>query len=373
MSSRHVRYLELISGRRRGFVYEVACGWLGLLSVPYRLLIALRNAYYDVIASSRHTAACPVISIGNVTVGGTGKTPMAAHVADLLLQRRRKVAILTRGYKGRPIQFDGQQQEQALGRWRAESDEALVLKRRCPQASIVIDPDRRAAAARAISQGADALVLDDGFQHRRLARDLDIVLVDATAPFGFGRLLPRGLLREPIKSLRRADLIVLTHSDEVDESARRLLTARLKRESRGKPVICAMHRSAGFLDVKGRPVDVEDPSAMQAVLFAGIANFESFRRRVESVGAGVLAAYEYPDHHDYSSEEIAALRDVAETLEANVILTTEKDAVKLVGRWDDAACRLLVANVEIEFDEEGGRMLCNAIENVLQDRPAVQK
>jgi len=195
------------------------------------------------------------------------------------------------------------------------------------------------------------------------------VLVDATLPFGFERLLPRGLLREPVKSLRRADLIILTHSDEIDDSARRILMARLKRESGGKPVVTAVHRFAGFTDVKGRSVPVEDAGAMQAVVFAGIANFDSFRRRVESLGAGVLAAYEYPDHHFYSGEEIADLSDVASEIEANVALTTEKDAVKLVGRWNDGACRLLVLNLEIEFEEQGVRILTDAIEEALASLP----
>jgi len=314
-----------------------------------------------------------VISIGNLTVGGTGKTPMAARIAGLLHQRHRRVAILTRGYKGRATGFDAEQDERSLERMRVESDEALVLKRHCPEATIMVNPDRVAAARRAVQKGFNALVLDDGFQHRRLARSLDIVLVDATSPFGFEHLLPRGLLREPVKSLRRADLIILTRSDEIDDSARRILMARLKRESGGKPVVTAVHRFAGFTDVKGRSVPVEDAGAMQAVVFAGIANFESFRRRVESLGAGVLAAYEYPDHHYYSGEEITALSDVAAEIEANVVLTTEKDAVKLVGRWDDAACRLLVLNLEIEFDEQGVRMLNDAIDKALSDLPTKNK
>ena len=369
MSFRHTRFLDLISGRRRGLPYGLARVCLGLLSALYRLVVGLRNTYYDTFASSRRRVSCPVISIGNLTVGGTGKTPMAARIAGLLLQHHRRVAILTRGYKGGAIGLDADQDEKALGRQRAESDEALVLKRHCPQASIMVNPDRVASARRAVQQGFNALVLDDGFQHRRLERSLDIVLVDATSPFGFDHLLPRGLLREPIKSLRRADLIILTRSDEIDDSTRRILMARLKRESAGKPIITAMHRFAGFTDAKGRSVPVEDAGAMQAVVFAGIANFESFRRRVESLGAGVLAAYEYPDHHYYSSEEITALGDVASEIEANVALTTEKDAVKLVGRWDDAGCRLLVLNLEIEFDEQGVRILTDALDKALADLP----
>jgi len=344
---------------------DLARGVLSLLAIPYRVLIALRNAWYTCVPFSRRRAGCPVISVGNITVGGTGKTPVAAKIAQMLTSEGRRVAILTRGYKGVAIQFDADQRDEAARRWRQESDEAMILKRRCPRARVIVDPDRVAGARRAIAEGADTLVLDDGFQHRRLARDLDIALVDATAPFGHGRMLPRGLLREPPTALRRADLIVLTRSDQVERSSKLALVGQLKRLSGGRPVIEAVHRTDRFMDLKGRPVAIDDPGAMQAVIFAGIANFPSFRRSVEGLGVTVLAAYEYPDHHDYTAEELAGLRDTAGQIEANAILTTEKDAVKLVGRWEDADCRLLVLDLEIEFDEDGGRLLAEAVASAL--------
>lgn len=364
------QFLDLIEGRRKGPHMSLARGALSMLAVAYRAAIALRNAWYTCVPGSRRRVGCPVISIGNITVGGTGKTPIAAKIAQLLDARGRRVAILTRGYKGATIQFDAGQRDEATRRWRQESDEAIILKRRCPRARVVVDPDRVAGARRAIAEGAEALVLDDGFQHRRLARDLDIALVDATAPFGRGRMLPRGLLREPPAALRRADLIILTRSDQVESSTRLALVGRLKRLSGGKPVVEAVHRTDRFMDLKGRPVDIEDPGVMQAVIFAGIANFASFRRSVEGQGITVLAAYEYPDHHDYTAEELDGLRDTAGQIEANAILTTEKDAVKLVGRWEDAGCRLLVLDLEIEFDEDGGRLLAEAVEAALATKRA---
>jgi len=144
------------------------------------------------------------------------------------------------------------------------------------------------------------------------------------------------------------------------------LIGRLQRLSDGRPVIPAVHRIVGFSDVKGQDVAVEDLSAIQAVIFAGIANFESFRKTIDGLGVRVLAAYQYPDHHDYSSQEITALADVATTLEANVLLTTEKDAVKLVGRWSEGGCRLLVVKLNIEFDAEGDKILSDVIDEVLK-------
>lgn len=368
MASRHTRFLELISGHHRELPYRLARGGLWLLSIPYQFIIAARNAYYDRFQNSQKRVNRLVISIGNITVGGTGKTPLAARIARMLNDRGQKVALLTRGYKGRPIQFDADRRAEAVGQWRKESDEAQVLQRHCPFASVIVNPDRLSGAVHAIGTGAGVIVLDDGFQHRRLARDLDIVLVDATSPFGHGHMLPRGLLREPVRSLRRADIIVLTRSDEIGEATRRPLVGQLKRVSGSKPVVCAEHRIRGFADVKDRPIEVAEPDAMRAVIFAGIANFESFRHGVASLGVEILAAYEYPDHHDYTTEELSGLRAAAECLEANAILTTEKDAVKLVGRWEDESCRLLVVQLEIEFDEAGETIVPEALDDLLSRR-----
>lgn len=373
-------YMGLIAGRQRGLAAGFARAFLGLLSVPYGCGVALRNAYYNLVRPAARTLSVPVISVGNITVGGTGKTPIAAHIADLLIQRNRKVALLTRGYRGGPIRFDERRRDLAATKWRMESDEAMVLQRRCPRARIIVDPNRVAAAREAVERGCNVLVLDDGFQHRRLARDLDIVLVDATAPFGHDRLLPRGLLREPVRSLGRADLIILTRSDEIEKGEKALLLVKLKQASRGKPVIQARHRPAGFTDVKGHVIAVGDPTVMQAVIFAGIANFDSFRRSVEGLGIQVVAAYQYPDHHGYTAEEITGLHDVAVSLEANVILTTEKDAVKLVGRWSDdtyrsgegvVTCRLLVVRLEIEFEAEDEQVIGDAISEAMVRKEGV--
>lgn len=369
MAARRSPFLDLISGRRGGPLRQLARIGLACMAVPYGWIIRLRNSYYTLIPAARHRVPAPVIAIGNITVGGTGKTPMAARIADLLAHRGRSVAILTRGYKGRPTRAIGAESDSPSPPWSLESDEALVLQRRCPEATIVIDADRVAGAKAALAANCDTLVLDDGFQHRRLHRDLDIVLIDATLPFGYGWMLPRGLLREPCSSLRRAGVIVLTRSDEIDPSDKMLLVSTIRRFSRSRPLVQAVHRITGFQDVSGRLLPGTDPSAVQAVVFAGVANFESFRRAVERLGVRIVAAYEYPDHHDYSDGEIAALADVAVELEANAVLTTEKDAVKLVNRWSDKSCRLLVLHLEIEFIDNGDTIISNAIDAALAARP----
>jgi tetraacyldisaccharide 4'-kinase len=360
-------YLELVAHRRRGLFPDILRALLGIVSVPYAAAVILRNAYYDFFPRAARHVQSPVVSIGNLTVGGTGKTPIAAAIAQRLIAQGRKPAILLRGYKAKAAPQSVKDSDAVAGRWREQSDEAMVLKRRCPEASILVNPDRVASARRAVHQGADVLVLDDGFQHRRLARDLDIVLVDATAPFGHGHFLPRGLLREPPTSLRRAGLIILTRSNEVDHTTKSLILRTLRRLAKDRPIIEATHAADGFLDLAGRPVKDADPADMQAVLFAGIANFESFRRSAEQLGVRVLAAYQYPDHHAYSAEELSGLADIAGAMEANVVLTTEKDAVKIEGRWVESAPRLLALNLAVEFPGEGDRILADAIERILRD------
>lgn len=360
-------YFDIIAERRRGLFFDLVRLVLALASLPYAAVVVLRNLYYDLLRCRAQRAERPVISIGNLTTGGTGKTPVTAHLASMLVERQKAVTILLRGYKASRRSEPARGENTPAGKWSSHSDEALVLKRRCPRAIVIVDPDRTVSARKAVSEGAGVILLDDGFQHRRLARDLDIVLVDATLPFGYGHILPRGLLREPASSLRRAGLIIVTRSDEIDHVDKGVLLGTLRRVSGGKPVIEAVHAPAGFSDVKGRAVDPIEPGDVQAVIFAGIANFESFRRTVEKLGVRVLAAYQFPDHHDYSDDEIAGLQQAAQDLEANSMLTTEKDAVKLVGRWEEDAVRLLVLGLEIVLADDGIKVLNDALDNVLRE------
>lgn len=361
-------YFDIISERRSGLLFDLARMALSVASVPYGAAVVLRNLYFDLLKGKAFRVERPVISVGNLTTGGTGKTPVTARVSRLLEERRLTIAILLRGYMARGARRHAGDEDAAPEKWSSHSDEALVLKRQCPRAIVLVNPDRAASARRAVAEGADVILLDDGFQHRRLARDLDIVLVDATLPFGYGHILPRGLLREPASSLRRAGLVIVTRSNEIDHAARGLLLGTLRRVSGGKPIIEARHAPAGFTDMKGRGVEGLSPAEVQAVIFAGIANFESFRRGVEGLGVRVLAAYQFPDHHDYTDDEITGLQRAALDLEANAVLTTEKDAVKLVGRWDENALRLLVLGLEIEFVGDGLATLNEVLDRAMDHR-----
>lgn len=343
-------YRQIISGKATGVSADVARSALSLASLAYRAAVGVRNRWYDWMPGAVRRAGVPVISIGNVTTGGTGKTPMTAWVALRLLERARRVAILTRGYRApRRMRID-EDPRVAQSRKRIESDEVEVLRRHCPDARLFVDADRVAAAQRAVGAGCDVLIMDDGFQHRRLHRDLNLALVDATCPFGYGRLLPRGLLREPIGGLRRADVVIVTRGDLASNPARHELLQTLRRVVGEKPIFAARHSVNTWCDLKGRPVPGIDAGAVRGLLFAGIANFESFVSTAERMGVRVIESYQFPDHHDYTDEELARLPELAVQLEANALLTTEKDAVKLEGRWPEGGLPVLVPRVEMTFD-----------------------
>ena len=199
----------MISGRRTGWWAALARGSLRLLETPYTWAVEYRNRRFDRGQSAVHRVTVPVISVGNMTAGGTGKTPLVAWLARWLLAHGRHVTLISRGYKSRA---------------RRPNDEALELQQHLPHVPHLQDPDRVSAARAAVQVLAcDVIVLDDAFQHRRIHRDLDIVLIDALEPFGYRHLLPRGLLREPLPRLARADVIGLSRADAVDAARRAAL------------------------------------------------------------------------------------------------------------------------------------------------------
>lgn len=308
-------YLRLLSGDAQGLGPALARLGLRVASVTYVLAVQLRNAAYQRgwLRSERVPAA--VVSIGNLTVGGTGKTPFVEYVARFYRNLDRRVAILSRGYGG------------AGGR----NDEALVLEENLPDVPHRQGADRVVLAKIAITElKSEVLVLDDGFQHRRLARNVDVVLIDATTPWGHGYLLPRGLLREPPASLRRADVIVLTRCDQVPVEQRERLRRTIGRIAPHKFLVETTHRPVDLCNSDGEnaPLDLLREGA--AAAFCGIGNPEAFRRTVLDLGARVEDFRSYPDHHAYGRADVEELHRWAEQLPCGTpIVTTQKDAVKL--------------------------------------------
>jgi tetraacyldisaccharide 4'-kinase len=308
-------YRALVSGERRGVRAAIWRAGLGLLSVPYGLAVGLRNWLYDRGWLRVERAAVPVVSVGNLTLGGTGKTPTVEYVARFYRTLDRRVAILSRGYGGDAVR----------------NDEALVLEENLPDVPHLQGADRAALARIAVEElESEVLVLDDGFQHRRLRRDLDLVLVDATAPWGYGRLFPRGLLREPLRGLRRAGVVLLTRCDQVPAEALARLRAEVGRRAPGVPVVESVHAPVRLVAGDGRDADLALLAGRPLAAFCGIGNPPAFRRTLAGLGGEVRAFRTFPDHHRYTRSDVDDLRTWAQQLPADaVIVTTQKDLVKL--------------------------------------------
>jgi tetraacyldisaccharide 4'-kinase len=299
---------------RRGVAAALARTALSVGAVGYGATMRRRNARYD-RGVGVHRAHIPVVSVGNLTAGGTGKTPVVALLANRFRDRGATPTLLSRGYRataGRP------------------NDEALVLEHLCPGVPHLQTPDRVAAAAEAATRfGASVLILDDGFQHRRLARDLDIVLIDATNPFGYGHLLPRGLLREPIESLRRADLVLLTRADAVAEEAKRAIHRRLDQAAPGLPIVEITFPPVELVNTSGERRPLASLEEKPLLAFCGIGNPAGFARTLSTAGLRPAEVVAFPDHHPYDQADLDRLARRAHALGIDAAVTTLKDLVKI--------------------------------------------
>lgn len=314
---------------------------LSAMAMLYGAAVRARNARYE-RGEPTYRCAAPVISVGNLTVGGTGKTPMVIAIVERLVRSGMKPAVLMRGYRA-----------DASGM----NDEQRLIQRACPNVLCLADPNRcRAARAAVERHGSDALILDDGFQHRRLARDLDLVLIDATCPFGFDRLLPRGLLREPVGSLRRAHAVVITRADEVDAQALRAVRSRIESLCPHIPLLAARHRVAGLVDLEGNGAGALS-TGCKVFAFAGIGNPQSFHSTLKRMGADVVGTRWRPDHAHYGPRDVESLLREAAAHRADLLVTTEKDAVKLIEHRARLQDRLRIVRIAVEFLDDGDKML----------------
>jgi len=300
-------------------------GGLGLLrraswplGIAYRAVAALRNGMFDVGLRRVQRVAVPVVSIGNLTVGGTGKTPAVAFVCELARSRGRTPGVVARGYGRAPGAL--------------LNDEGAMLQRRLPWLLQQQDPDRVAGARRLVGAGADFVVMDDGFQHRRLHRDLDVVCVDAERPFGNGSCLPTGDLRESPAGLRRAGLVLLTRAGRLDAAALAASVAVVRRHLRDGVAVHACDHAAKDFVVQpgGTVVDLASLRGRRAWLLSGIARPASFRAAVEDVGLVVVGEHRHRDHHRFTADEVAAAARAAASAAA-LLVVTEKDDARLAG------------------------------------------
>jgi tetraacyldisaccharide 4'-kinase len=291
-------------------------------SFLYYLAISSRNRCYDLGLLRPAKLPCKVISVGNITVGGTGKTPMVIYLAHLLKEKGFHPAVLSRGYKGKaraPINVvsDG---ARLFMKPEDCGDEPLLIAKSLNGVPVLTGPKRVLTGRVAMEQfGADILILDDAYQHRQLARDVDIVLMNVRRPLGNGFLLPVGPLREPPSSLRRADFIIRTGAGTQTTPVSSL-----------KPEYRALHQAVSVVNgATGRDYPLENLQGRRVCAFAGIASPEAFRNTLMETGAVVAAFLPFPDHHNYSREDIREIQKRAVEEKADIIVTTEKDGVKL--------------------------------------------
>lgn len=339
---------KIMSGNAGTWARPV-CWFLRAVETLYSTAVARRNARFDrrgPIAS----LPVPVISVGNLTAGGTGKTPFVIELVRRLDRMGFSPAVVSRGYKA------------ASG---AQNDEECLIQHRCPGVICVSNPDRSLAGRTACRQyGADVIVLDDGFQHRQLDRTLDIVLLDATCPFGFDHLLPRGLLREPVVSLGRADVVVLTRCDQVSPAELSRIEERVRRVA-GDAVRLRCSHGVTAVETLGGETCGTPLDGKRAVLFAGIGHPAAFATTVRSLGVDVVGERWWPDHHRYRCRDIDELAAVGRFPPHDLLVTTEKDAVKLTALGGFPHISIAVVKVSIDFAGQDGTMLRNVLERSL--------
>jgi tetraacyldisaccharide 4'-kinase len=299
---------------------------LALPSAAYGLAVRVRNAWFDRPRSVRR-GLLPVVSIGNLAVGGTGKTPLARWLASHLQDAGEIPAIVSRGYGGHagpgPLIVSTGSGPRVDAR--ACGDEPFLLAKSLPGVIVVVGSDRVEGVGAAAGAGATVAVLDDGFQHRRLARDLDVVVLDGRAPFGNGRLLPAGPLREPPGSLDRAGVVVLTRLTRNDGGA--AATRRVRAAGFSGPIVRAGHRRLGFRTQDG----AASAPPSRAVAFCGIGDPDLFRRDLEAEGVTPVAFLAFRDHHRYDAASWERLAGRARASGVPLV-TTEKDLVRLDAR-----------------------------------------
>jgi len=321
----------------------------------YELGVRARVAFYENNLFETRRLNTPVISVGNLTVGGSGKTPCVAFLARLLRDEGHRVAILSRGYKreSKGCVEVSNGIEVLCGPDEA-GDEPFLLAKSCPGVRVVVDRDRYAAGRRLEDRApVSVFILDDGYQHLRLARDLNLLLVDATEPLGQAKMVPFGRLREPLAALGRADAVIVTRSDQSFD--RRLLEDTVRRLARANtPILYAFHRMTNLIRLNdGQVAGLADFARKRVAAVSGIARPDRFIDDLERLGMEIALRRDFNDHHRYTREELAELVERAREARAEAIITTEKDAANLTGALVDLSpIPIFAARIEFGCENE---------------------
>jgi len=328
-------------------------------SIVYGAIVAVRNSQYERGRLKTYRPPCPTICIGNITTGGSGKTPAVILVCQLLREMGKRVVVLSRGY-GRskrsmhvltPGDLNSLDAREASHRF---GDEVIAIATHLKDMAVVVAADRAAAARAACERlNPDVLVMDDGFRHRRLERDLDILMFDAEYPFANRRLLPCGMLREPLWAIERARVAIISRSERCKPDELKAAEDAIRRHAPEITVLRSIHRPIGLRRLSdAKAFDLSHLSGKRALAFCGIARPESFFSTLSALGASPTGV-PFPDHHAYTREEVMDLLSQRQSGGFDLLVTTEKDAPRLAGLSDDQARLVLVLRVEMALVGQG--------------------
>ena len=331
-------FRRLISGQDKSLGAFALRLFLYAVSLLYGTVIKLRNHAFDTGLIKSAKAQVPVISIGNITTGGTGKTPLVIWLCNKISQMNLRTAVLTRGYMS---------EEGTMG------DEPTMLAKSCPQTKVIVNSDRMAGARKAVCEyDSQVLILDDGFQHRQIQRDLDIVAIDATCPFGYGRMLPAGLLREPINSLQRANAVIITRFDQLADGFSSELEKTIHQSNPNLIIAKAVHKANSIKLLDGSEEPLESLKNKRIFAFCGIGNPGAFIAGFAERGDNLVGHKIYNDHHNYTRDDIKLVAELANRCKADMIITTQKDWVKIALHAKEFKNhRFAFVRIDLEFIE----------------------
>ncbi len=373
---------KLVHGEEPGILAVFLLGLLRIFSVIYGIGVRVKLYLYKIGLLRQHKLNCQVISLGNITVGGTGKTPTAQRLATIIRDLGYRVVILNRGYRAG---WDGQVGVVSDGHKiymtvTEAGDEAYLLAKSLPGIPVVIGRNRIITGEYAVNQlKADVIILDDGYQHWQLARDLDIVLIDALNMFGNNFLLPRGTLREPLSNLARAQSFLLTKVDQSKDDARDVIHSTLARYNDKALVVESIHQPKCFVEIeewyKGlriTNVALETIRNKKVVALSAIGNPSSFEQTILDIGVAEVCGVRYADHHDYTMAEMQEIMQRGVEEHAYALITTEKDAVKIPAEFihSNRQLPLYVLSIEVHFTE-GYKELMELIKKVAEQKKVV--
>ena len=326
-------YLKAIKEEHSDICSKTIRKGLYPFSKIYGFVVKTRIFFYKKGILKSVRLPVPVISVGNITMGGTGKTPVVEYIARYLHKKGKRVAILSRGYAANIKQANRTQPKGVF------NDEYLLFKENIPDIPNLLNKDRIKSGLEAIKNfQAEYLLLDDGFQHLRMERNLNIVIIDALNPFGHNHVLPRGMLREPVEELKRADMFMLTHVDQGNRDTVSSIIDRLSEIAGYVPVVETVHKPICLESANdATQLDINCLNGKKVFAFCAIGNPVSFRKSIEILGADVLDFRVFPDHHVYTPFELRKLNEAAQRIKPEAIIITQKDRVKIKNHltlWD---------------------------------------